>query len=189
MYGWGYFYKKLLDTRLEVSCNKFNLSDNFKWFIFIEVLNNMFYNNYNIKNQFESHIMYLDFINCYRGYRYLKRLPVRGQRTWTNAWNSYKCNTLINEWKIQSSKKIYGNLNNNILNMLYMSEHINYLWKIQWKKEWLEARSKKFKLMKKTHAIFYIDIISMSKGYLSGYTKKNYYQKKKKINQKKIISH
>nr|YP_004841711.1 ribosomal protein S13 [Ichthyophthirius multifiliis]AEL89253.1 ribosomal protein S13 [Ichthyophthirius multifiliis] len=186
MYGWNYYSKSNLNSRLElIDEQSLNFEDNFKWSMFIEILNNYFLYKSDIKYQFQSNIYFLDFINCYRGYRYLKRLPVRGQRTWTNAWNSYKCNTLLNEWKIQVAKKVYGNVQSNILNMLYLSEHINLMWKFQWRKEWSEARLKRFKSMKNTRVIFNIDIVSMSKGILSGFVKKKILSKKKKDQSKK----
>ncbi len=187
MSGWKYFTKNFLDKRLELCHSEDKVfSDNDDWFIFIEVLYSIFFNFYNPLNDQKYNIMFLDFINSYKGLRHLKRLPVRGQRTWTNAWSSYRCNTLISSWKIESAKKFYGNYSNNILNVLYLSEHINYLWRIQWKNEWFSAKFKRVDMLKKKkRIIFKIDIISTSKGFLGIHQKNKVISKKKKNQMKK----
>lgn len=73
----------------------------------------------------------------------------------------------------------------NTLTTIYLAEQINYMWKLQWKKEWLQARSKRLKLMQNEHNVFKIDINSMSKGYIDGFERKKELSKKKKALMKK----
>lgn len=133
----------------------------------------------------ESNIFFLDYLNTYRGLRHSKGLPVRGQRTWTNAWSVYKSNLILRRFKIEVAKRVYGNLPINTLTTLYLAEQINYIWKLQWKKEWLQARGKRFKLLQNEHSIFKIDINAMSKGYVDGFDRKKQLSKKKKALLKK----
>ncbi len=186
MLGWNLYTKQLLNKRLEV-CYNFDISFNEEsWYSFIETIIRLFNSDHNSIQNHTYNILYLDFINTYRGYRHLKRLPVRGQRTWTNAWTSFRCNTLVSNWKVEAAKKYYGNYSNNILNMLFMSEYVNYLWRLQWKDEWMEARRKRIELLKKKKRImFKIDIVSTSKGYLGIFQKNKVISKKKKSQIKK----
>lgn len=186
MFGWKQSTFLVLNLRFEIF-NKQNIFffKNYKWNYFVSTLLSISTLNINIKYRFEVNILYLDFINSYRGLRHLKGLPVRGQRTWTNAWSAYRCNNILNIFKIETAKKIYGNLNTATLHMLFLAEHINFLWKTQWKKEWLEARSKRYKLLQNDHGLYKIDIISMSKGLIDGYTKKKKISNKKKAQMKK----
>ena len=186
MFGWGGITYNKLNQRFEIFNNQ-NLyfNKNFKWNYFISVLLSLHSLNFNIKYKSEVNVLFLDFINCYRGLRHLKSLPVRGQRTWTNAWSAYRCNNVLNIFKLEAAKKIYGNLNKNTINMLFLAEHVNFMWKTQWKKEWLEARGKRYKLLQNDHGLYKIDIVSMSKCLIDGYTKKKKITNKKKTQNKK----
>jgi len=41
------------------------------------------------------HIVRKYLIKSYQGYCHALGKPVRGQRTWSNAWNSFKCNNVL----------------------------------------------------------------------------------------------
>ncbi len=99
----------------------------------------------------------------------------------------YRSNLNLRKFKLEIAKRIYGNMPINTLTTIYMAEQINYIWKLQWKKEWLQARSKRLKLMQNEHNMFKIDINSMAKGYIDGYDKKKKLTKKKKSQSKKNV--
>lgn len=141
----------------------------------------------NLKNRVDCNIFFLDFLNTYRGLRHSKGLPVRGQRTWTNAWSTYRSNLNLRKFKLEIAKRIYGNMPTPTLTTIYLAEQINYIWKLQWKKEWLQARSKRLKLMQNEHNMFKIDLNSMAKGYIDGFDKKKELTKKKKSQSKKNV--
>ena len=189
MLGWNFYIKSLINKRFEICWGMDKTFNKESWLSFIEVIISIFKYHYNNKQNHNYNILYLDFINSYRGYRHLKRLPVRGQRTWTNAWTAFRCNNIISNWKIEIAKKYYGNYSINILNMLFMSEYINYLWRLQWKDEWMDAKKKRIELLrKKKRVMFKVDIVSTSKGYLGIFQKnKIVSKKKKKSNKKKYI--
>ena len=50
-------------------------------------------------------IYWLELIGSYRGWRHIHGLPVRGQRTWTNAWSVYKSNLDLREFLVTLTKK------------------------------------------------------------------------------------
>ncbi len=127
-------------------------------------------------------IFFLDIINSYKGWRHSHGLPVRGQRTWTNANTAYKSNVTLRYFKINSAKRIYGSSSIHETTVAYFAEQINLLWKLQWEKEWLSAKKKRTQIFKKKTGSYKIDLYSMAKGQVSsgdsaGSKKKN---KKKK---------
>jgi len=53
-------------------------------------------------------------IRSYQGYCHAIGKPVRGQRTWSNAWNSFKCNNILRNFinKIKFLKSLSSNQRN-----------------------------------------------------------------------------
>nr|QBI37874.1 ribosomal protein S13 [Tetrahymena rostrata]QGS65251.1 ribosomal protein S13 [Tetrahymena rostrata] len=188
IYGWKINTYKLIYDRFEsfIPDNIISYKDA-EWKKFKSIIIKFFPKSRNLKNRVESNIFFLDYLNTYRGLRHSKGLPVRGQRTWTNAWSVYRSNLNLRKFKLEIAKRIYGNMPISTLNIIYLAEQINYIWKLQWKKEWLQARSKRLKLMQKEHSMFKIDINSMAKGYIDGFERKKALSKKKKAQQKKNI--
>lgn len=183
IYGWGDYTFNLVYTRFEKFFNKNNNIISFKeteWNKFKSILYSFFPKTREIKNKYIINIFLLDFLHTYRGLRHSRGLPVRGQRTWTNAWSTYRSNMTLRSFKLELAKRIYGNLASNSINTLYLAEQVNYIWKLQWKKEWLQARNKRLKLtFKDYNNIFKIDLNSMSKGHVDGFDKKSNASKKK----------
>jgi len=124
-------------------------------------------------------ILFLDLINCFRGYRHTKGFPTRGQRTRTNAKTIKTQENSVKLFKINFMRKIHTNNNLVNLNTFYLAEQVNLLWKSQWKIEWREARKKRLKITNKLQSPVTIDIFSMSKNIV----------KKKKSLIKKIYFH
>lgn len=125
-------------------------------------------------------------ICTYKGYRHCHGLPVRGQRTWTNANSCYKSNTFLRQFRIVYFKKFVGSSNTSVVSHLHMAEQINLLWKIQWDLEWKEAKKKQKKIIqeKKKGGVI-VDLQSMSKKDISGFSRRGSAAKKKMYKQKK----
>jgi hypothetical protein len=51
--------------------------------------------NSTISNLQKLYVLRKYLIKSYQGYCHFLGKPVRGQRTWSNAWNSFKCNNLL----------------------------------------------------------------------------------------------
>ena len=99
-------------------------------------------------------IYMLDLIFSYRGWRHLNLLPVRGQRTWTNANSVVNSNKSLKNHKSLIIKNYLNISNVNLINSYITIEYINLLWKMQWTSEWLELKKKRlFFLKKKTKNI------------------------------------
>ena len=143
MYGLKLTTLSIFEKRLELFSNSIVADFSSAQY---SILLNMFYkiipSKKNIKDRKLLNIFFLDIINSYRGWRHSRGLPVRGQRTWTNAWTSYRSNLILREYKIVLAKRIYGNISSNELNVAYLAEQINMLWKLQWEQEWREAKKK-----------------------------------------------
>jgi len=60
--------------------------------------------NNDINELIRYNLIRLYLIKTFRGRAQSLGKPSRGQRTWSNAWNSYKCNTIIKNF-IQEVKK------------------------------------------------------------------------------------
>lgn len=112
-------------------------------------------------------IFFLDLIASYKGWRHGHGLPVRGQRTWTNANSTYKSNLSLRYFKISLAKRVYGGASLHEANIAYLAEQINLLWKLQWEKEWSLAKKKRNQIFKKKTASYKIDLYSMAKGQVS----------------------
>ena len=139
----------------------------------------------NYKSRLHVTILYLDLICTYRGWRHSKGLPVRGQRTWSNAWSPYKSNLILREIKLKIAKKFYGNVPENEINVAYLAEDINSLWKVQWDHEW-KAAKKKMKLANKGNkkAPAKVDLVGMARGNI---ILDDILQKKAKANKRKRL--
>lgn len=108
-------------------------------------------------------IYILDLIFLYRGWRHSRNLPVRGQRTWSNGWTSYKLNNFLKDLKIKKGRRVYGNLPPLEIYTAQLAEQVNLVWKNQWYDEWLA--SKYARLSSKVHKnVLKIDLYSMAKG-------------------------
>ena len=147
-FGFGYYFFKILISRLEFS--KINHSEFLSWqrLLFDNFLNNFKINKYSFRTKHLLNVYLLNLLGTYRGWRHSRGLPVRGQRTWSNGWSSYRSNLILRSYKIILSKKIYGQ---NILNdgfTAYVAEEVNNMWRLQWGNEWLLARKKRINSQK-----------------------------------------
>jgi hypothetical protein len=109
----------------------------------------------------------LDLVNSYRGLRHAFGLPVRGQRTWTNAWSSYRSNTTLRQFKIKLSKRLYTSITINELNIAYLAEQINNLWKLQWDSEWKKAKRQRQVQTKKARGYYNVDLKTIASANVS----------------------
>lgn len=131
-------------------------------------------------------IYWLELIGSYRGWRHMHGLPVRGQRTWSNAWSVYKSNLDLREFSISLTKNIYKTattLKSSTLRLAYMAEHINKLWAVQWELEWKKARKKRINALKKDYKDYTVDLLRLASGNVN--TKKVRKNRKKQAEEKK----
>ena len=141
---------------------------------------------YFFSNRYIYNIFFLDLICSYRGYRHCQGLPLRGQRTWSNANSSYTSNTSLRQFRVFFFKKLSGTANTNLATQLHMAEQINLLWKIQWDLEWKEAKKKQKKItQEKKKGGVIVDLQAMSKKDISGFSRRGSAAKKKLYKQKK----
>lgn len=133
-------------------------------------------------------IVFLDIINSYKGWRHLKGLPVRNQRTWSNGWTSYKNNLKLRNFKFNSLKQLYTNLNNSNINTIYLAEHVNLLWKLQWESEWNEAKKKRLIYLNKNKTSLKVDLNLMANLVVSQNSKKLEKKKKKTFFKKNVFT-
>jgi len=180
-FGFSYFSINRFAERSEIfPTSNFNAFSTPQLISFLNLTSNIVIKKKTIKDRYLLNIFFLDLISSYRGWRHSKGLPVRGQRTWSNAWSTYKSNLTLREYKILLMKRLHGNFSINEVNIANLAEQINLLWKLQWEHEWREAKKKRLSAMKKKSTIFKIDLYSMSQGMVGDYSKKVKKTKKQK---------
>lgn len=161
-YGIKYMFYKNIRKRFEkIYFNQIDSLDNFEKEIFFKYIYNVIPNNSDIFKKKFFNILILDSLTTYKGWRHFKGLPVRGQRTWTNAWSVYKSNNILRQFKLKNSKSFYNNVPIKESNIAYSAEYVNLLWKIQWLNEWLSARASRLKFKGHPNSMK-IDLYSMA---------------------------
>ena len=133
--------------------------------------------NKDLFNKYIVNIYLLDLINTYRGFRHSYGLPVRGQRTWSNAWSCYESNTLLRQFKLKILKRVYSTASTQQLNTYYYAEITNSLWQLQWSSTWKEAKRQRLIQAKKSRNFFNVDLDLLASGNVSmkGKKKKKVY--------------
>lgn len=153
-----------LESRLDKKTKDMKTS---KLITVYKVLSNVVPNNKSLKKKTVFNIFMLDIINSYRGLRHAFGLPVRGQRTWTNSWSCYRSNLILRQFKIKLSKRLYTSITINELNIAYLAEQINSLWKLQWDGEWKKAKRQRQIQAKKSRNFYKVDLKSIASANVS----------------------
>lgn len=137
-----------------------------------KILLNVVPDNKVLKKKMIFNIFMLDLVNSYRGLRHAFGLPVRGQRTWTNSWSCYRSNLVLRQFKIKLSKRLYTSITINELNIAYLAEQINNLWKLQWDSEWKKAKRQRQIQAKKSRNFYNVDLKTIASANVSVKEKK-----------------
>lgn len=137
-----------------------SLSKN-EWELYLNCIYEIIPYKFNVLRRKIMNIYVLDMITCYRGWRHYRGLPVRGQRTWTNAWSSYRSNWLLRNHKLLVSKKNYVNVPLKDVKVASIAEYVNLTWKQQWDYEWLSAKNSRLQFKGNKNTIK-IDIYAMA---------------------------
>jgi hypothetical protein len=132
-------------------------------FILYTFLNYNIPTNKSIKDKLLLNLNFLYLIKSYRGWRHIFNLPVRGQRTWSNAWTLLKSKNVLREYKFNYFKLGLSHSTNEDLKNAFYLEQLNILWKWQWEKEWLLAFKKRQAQLKKTRGLKRLELSSLSK--------------------------
>lgn len=106
---------------------------------FIKICTLVFKKNFFLKDIDLNNIYIIHHLMTYRGWRHVKGLPVRGQRTWTNAWSVYRNNTILRNYRKEEAKIFYISAPIKESVLAYEAEYVNIFWKTQFKDEWLSA--------------------------------------------------
>jgi len=69
---------------------------------------------------------------AYKGWYYLRGLPIHGQRTWTNARSAYRCNKILHKEILRRCAAYYGNFSTSDLLTGFMAEVVNQRWFEHW---------------------------------------------------------
>lgn len=137
-----------------------------------KILLNIVPENKSLKKKMVFNIFMLDLVSSYRGLRHAFGLPVRGQRTWTNAWSCYRSNLVLRQFKIKLSKRLYTSITISELNIAYLAEQINSLWKLQWDSEWKKAKRQRQIQAKKSRNFYKVDLRTIASANVSVKEKK-----------------
>jgi len=181
--GVGLFFFRRVAQRFEMN---FNVPlKNFyehQWVCLFPYLTKIIPSTSSIEKRQLLNIFFLDLLNTYKGWRHSKGLPVRGQRTWTNAQTTYKSNLVLRIFKIKLLKRMYGNVSLKDAAIAYFAEQVNLLWKLQWSKEWAAAKKRQWNIIRKKRGAYKIDLYGMARGQVVFNELKKTTSKKKKRN-------
>ena len=167
-FGFSQKLQQLLFLRLENRVDiKFKDMDTSKTIVIYKILNSTVPDNKDLRRRSTFNIFMLDLINSYRGLRHAFGLPARGQRTWSNAWSSYRSNLTLRQFKIRLSKRLYTSITINELNIAYLAETINNLWKLQWDNEWKKAKRHRQVQAKKSRNLYNVDLKAIASANVS----------------------
>ena len=158
-FGTNLFFIKQLEQRIEISrfySFKFYKID--KWSILYNFLLNVIPKNKSVKEKLILNLNLLFLIRSYRGWRHSFSLPSRGQRTWSNAWSSFKSKNVLREYKFNAFKTGLGSARPEEIKYAFFLEQLNILWKWQWIKEWHTAFKRRKSQIKKSRGIQKLDL-------------------------------
>jgi len=141
-FGLGWKLLPIINQRIEecmfIMIKEFNKN---QWENFLDIIYSVVPYNTNLRSKFKLSILLLDLNTSYRGWRHSKGLPVRGQRTWSNAWSVYKSNNILRNYRLRQARKYFMNVPVREGNVAYAAEYVNLLWRRQWPFEWYAARN------------------------------------------------
>jgi len=164
IFGFNNHYILHLVVRFEILPNlELDSTSPTKWYPMFKIITNIFPKNLNIQKKNLLHILLLDTLQSYRGWRHSRGFPVHGQRTWSNGSSSYKSNMILRKYKLKLAQKVYSQLPPNEINTLYLAEQMNSVWKVQWENEWNAAKKSRLKLVRQGGTPK-ADLINMSRG-------------------------
>lgn len=158
-----------LETRLEKKSKELKTS---KLLSVYKILSTIVPDKKELKKKLTLNIFVLDLVGSYRGLRHAFGLPVRGQRTWSNSWSCYRSNLVLRQFKIKLSKRLYTSITLSELNIAYLAEQINNLWRLQWDAEWKKAKQQRQAQAKKSHNIIKVDLKAIASANVSQKNKK-----------------
>lgn len=164
-YGLNIVNIKQLSKRFEMFSDESFLKNKEKLSAFINYLHTIIPEEFTLSDYKNIHILTLDFLTSYRGYRHAKGFPTRGQRTWTNGWSVHKSNTYLRNTRLFWAQKFFGGFSSYDVKLCFLGEQNNIFWKTQWRSSWMEARKSRFNKEQKNKAnALKIDIHSMAAG-------------------------
>lgn len=187
-YGINVYSTKLIISRAELNfCNKNITYNSTQNLILNDFLGNYLFNSNSFKLRNTLNIHLLNILGTYRGWRHSRGLPVRGQRTWSNSWSSYRSNLVLRSHKIGIARKAYTSIFSNDYLTAYLAEEANNMWRSQWYSEWLDAKRKRLSVVKTIKNTLKIDLQAMSKLQV-GYFGKNIDPSKLKKQRKNVLT-
>lgn len=145
------------------------------------IISNLRHKKYTSRFNKLANIFILDLTLSYKGWRHMRRLPVRGQRTRSNANTSKKGNLDLRTFKAKVMKKFYGSVPSELVNSGMLVESYNLLWFNQWKKEWKDNKKRRLKFSKSSNKVCVYDFASTAAGRIVGYYRKPKAGKKKRV--------
>jgi len=112
------------------------------------------------------HVFKYHILRAYRGWLLIRNLPIKGQRTWSNAWTATRCNLQLKPLIAKRGKTFYGGLPASEIYTAYLAEYINKKWRQHWRYEWERAKFRRLIAKAKKRKPYRVDLFSMAKGHI-----------------------
>ena len=188
-YGAGAIISDKLLTRAETEESILYLDSSLnKQYILSEYVAVLYSNRHSYYLKVATNIALLDLFFCYRGWRHFKCLPVRGQRTWTNASTVLRVNRTLRDLKVRVARNVYGNFGSSAVSTAIFAEQYNMLWYRQWHMDWAAAKHKRINFSAKSKNVCIMDLNSTALGKISGSNRLAKPGKKKKVYKKNTFT-
>lgn len=126
IYGFGRYKSNFFFKRVECFFKK-TIIVKHDQLLMVRLLRSFLPRNKDIKFRYDAHLYYLFFIKTYRALRHLLGLPVRGQRTWSNANNQKIVNISLKKLFANRAWKTYPFLTKTYANTAALAEYSNYI--------------------------------------------------------------
>lgn len=152
--------------------------------VLINCMLSLVHSKYSYRHKLITNVALLDMMFCYRGWRHFKGLPLRGQRTWTNAWTAFKKSNVLKKLKLKVARNAYGNFPDSTLMVALGAEQYNTMWFKQWRSEWIDNKKRRLKYIKKSKNVCIMDLNATSQGKISGGNRAAKPGKKKRVYKK-----
>lgn len=190
VYGLNRASLKNLSKRLEYNI-RLTMKNSFHFVLYESLLHIFLHKIRYFKLLTTLNVLLLDCLGTYRGWRHMKGLPTRGQRTWSNAWSSSRSNQLLRIIRLKWAIKYYSNVTKRDAKIGLFAEYNNLLWKTQWWTNWAYAKAKRLKILSTKsvylNEVYKIDLKSIANGFIFLPSLKRELTKKQKALQDKSI--
>ena len=185
IYGFGFHRLSIFRSRFEKKKIQSVIDKPVHKLIILKLIRSFLPYNKDIRRRRQAFLCRQFILKTYRSFRHLAGLPVRGQRTWSNANTVKRSNVELRQIFAARAWKKYPFLTKTYANTAALAEFSNFLFHINWLSEWIYANSQ-IEEARSNNNIVKVDLYAMSR-FFSRVEFGDYKISKKTKQKKKIV--